>query len=64
SLPPKIKNYLLKNEPINIDLNELERLKIQEALRIFGNTTEGKKQAARYLGMSLATLYRKLKTSG
>jgi len=62
SLPPKIKNYILQNGPININQDELERLKIKEALKMFGNTTEGKRQAARYLGMSLATLYRKLKS--
>lgn len=42
-------------------LKEIERERIREALRICGNTTEGKKEAARMLGISLATLYRRLK---
>jgi len=61
SLPSKMKSYILKDGTININQDEFESLKIKEALRIFGNTTEGKRQAARYLGISLATLYRKLK---
>ncbi|MFZ5646110.1 MAG: sigma-54 interaction domain-containing protein [Bacillota bacterium] len=64
SLPPRIKNQSLQNGTINVDRNELERLKIKQALRMFGNTTEGKKQAADYLGISLTTLYRKLKSRG
>jgi transcriptional regulator with PAS, ATPase and Fis domain len=64
SLPAKIKDNLLKfgtPKLIKINPDELERLKIKEALRVLGNTTEGKRQAAHHLGMSLATLYRKLK---
>ena len=41
-------------------LKELEEREIEKALRIFGDDTEGKKQAAKALGISLATLYRKL----
>ena len=41
-------------------LRELENLEGEKALRLFGDHTEGKKQAARALGISLATLYRKL----
>ncbi len=41
-------------------LKELERQEIKKALELFGNGTEGKKKAARELGISLATLYRKL----
>lgn len=63
SLPPRIKNQSLQNGTINMDRSELERLKIKQALRMFSNTTEGKKQAADYLGISLTTLYRKLKSS-
>lgn len=43
-----------------ITLKELERQAINRALEIYGNTTQGKKQAASNLGISLATLYRKL----
>lgn len=67
SLPAKIKDNLLFKcgtlTPVKISPDELERFKIKEALRLYGNTTEGKREAARYLGISLATLYRKLKLS-
>ncbi|MCL4441192.1 MAG: hypothetical protein M1609_11575 [Firmicutes bacterium] len=39
----------------------LESKAIKEAINRFGNTTAGKLEAARYLGISLATLYRRLK---
>lgn len=41
-------------------LKDLEEREIQKALQLFGDSTEGKKKAARALGISLATLYRKL----
>ncbi|MEY8356641.1 sigma 54-interacting transcriptional regulator [Lachnospiraceae bacterium 54-53] len=41
------------------DLKTLEMGKIMEAIRKYGNTTEGKKLAAKNLGISLATLYRR-----
>lgn len=41
-------------------LRELERSEIAKAIRIYGNDTEGKKQAAKKLGIGLATLYRKM----
>ncbi len=41
-------------------LKDLERREIQKALRLFGNTTKGKKEAAKRLGIGLATLYRKI----
>lgn len=41
-------------------LRELEEMKIQEMLKKHGETTKGKRQAAAELGISLATLYRKL----
>ncbi|MEA5083130.1 MAG: sigma 54-interacting transcriptional regulator [Lachnospiraceae bacterium] len=58
-------NLLFKEEkPVDIDiihtLKELEEIEIQKALERFGNTTEGKKEAAKSLGIGLATLYRKL----
>lgn len=34
---------------------------IRKALEQFGNTTSGKEQTAKYLGVSLATLYRRIK---
>ncbi len=41
-------------------LKQMERQAIEQALAMFGNTTTGKKRAAKELGISLATLYRKL----
>ncbi|MCL5045235.1 MAG: sigma 54-interacting transcriptional regulator, partial [Actinobacteria bacterium] len=42
-------------------LEETEKQEIVRALKNFGTTLEGKKRAARALGVSLATLYNKLK---
>lgn len=42
-------------------LGDAQRRAILEALEVFGNTLEGKKKAAEALGISLATLYRKIK---
>jgi len=65
SLPAKIRDKLLFKcgplKSIKINPDEMEWLRIKEALRLFGDTTEGKKKAARHLGISLATLYRRLK---
>jgi PAS domain S-box-containing protein len=44
-----------------IPLHEMESRLIKHALQIFGESMEGKKQAAKALGISLATLYNKLK---
>lgn len=41
-------------------LHELEQAEIRKAIKLFGDTTEGKKAAAKSLGIGLATLYRKL----
>lgn len=41
-------------------VNAFERKEIDEALKYFGNTVEGKKKAAECLGISLASLYNKL----
>jgi len=43
-----------------IPLHEMEQRAIAKAIELYGNNTEGKKQSARALGISLATLYRKL----
>ncbi len=40
---------------------DFEKLEIMNALRVFGNHIEGKKKAAQVLGISLATLYNKIK---
>lgn len=41
-------------------LRELEAEEIQKALQVYGESTEGKRRAARALGIGVATLYRKL----
>ncbi len=42
-------------------LAEQERLLIQRALAVYGTTLKGKREAARALGISLATLYKRIK---
>ena len=46
-------------EPVNT-----EKLLVEEALRLFGDSTTGKKKAAQYLGISVSTLYRRLNMGG
>lgn len=41
-------------------LRDLERREIKKAIDAFGDNTQGKKQAAKSLGIGLATLYRKM----
>lgn len=43
-------------------LRILEEKEIRKALEKYGNTTSGKKMAAKALGLSLATLYRKMQS--
>lgn len=43
-----------------VRLKDLEGQEIRKALKLYGEDTEGKKMAAKALGISLATLYRKL----
>lgn len=43
-----------------LPLCEVERREIEKALHAFGESTEGKRKAARALGIGLATLYRKM----
>ncbi|WP_051542095.1 sigma-54 interaction domain-containing protein [Clostridium lundense] len=49
------------NRSLKISINESERQQIINALYIYGYSTQGKKQAAEYLGIGLSTLYRKIK---
>lgn len=69
TLPEAIREYSVKKdeEPMEkkdrmgvICLKELEKREIKKALKLFGEDTEGKKRAAKALGISLATLYRKM----
>ncbi|MEW9095356.1 MAG: sigma 54-interacting transcriptional regulator [Clostridiaceae bacterium] len=51
----------ISNDPNTITpIRELELREIQKALKIFGDTTEGKRKAAASLGIGLTTFYRRL----
>ena len=52
-----------KNQSVMLTIEEMEKRMIEKALKIYGDTMEGKKQAASALGISLATLYNKLRKS-
>jgi DNA-binding NtrC family response regulator len=65
-LPPTIRHRPMtqpqagRNRAAILPLAEVEKHQIQAALETFGETTEGKRRAARLLGISLSTLYRKI----
>ena len=46
--------------PLNQRMKEYEKNEIMQAVHYYGNTTEGKKKAAKALGISLSSLYNKL----
>jgi transcriptional regulator with PAS, ATPase and Fis domain len=54
----QVENVL--QESTIMSLREVERQYIQQALKIYGSDTDGKLMAARKLGISLATLYRRI----
>src|SRR5690606_28931211 len=68
SLPPRIRevnekeiiHYDSKGDVIIKSLSELEKEAILKALNHFGWTEEGKIKAANALGISRATIYRKI----
>ncbi|KJS23231.1 MAG: hypothetical protein VR72_02225 [Clostridiaceae bacterium BRH_c20a] len=67
SLPHRILNYsknvetgILLNSKI-LPLAQIEETMIEKALKIYGDSLAGKKNAAAALGIDLSTLYRKLK---
>ena len=68
-IPDRIKPAVNSSQDLNtgnnafniIPIEALERQAILQALQHFGTTTEEKEKAARALGISKATLYRKLK---
>jgi len=62
SLPEKITRYYSRSDSIGIeDISSLEQKAIKAALQKYGYSTRGKEKAASALGISRATLYRKLK---
>ena len=65
SLPAKILDYQENEDPqAPFSLAFLEKKVIARALRKYGQSTEGKEMAASAMGISRATLYRKLKQYG
>lgn len=60
-LEPFIKRDAAAGDDTLISLEKAEKLAILKALDYFGRTVDGKRNASRYLGISLATLYNKLK---
>lgn len=69
TLPKEIKQYVkeshqtLNQYDLHFEvqtLKQLEYLEIMKALKKYGESTEGKRLAAKHLGISLATLYRKV----
>lgn len=59
-LPVTVHTKLLANTIGQYNLERMEKEIILKALNIFGNTLEGKRNAAKELGIGTATLYRKL----
>lgn len=55
-----ILNNNMKSKKLSEKVKEFEKREVENALKLFGNTLEGKKKAAKYLGISLASLYNKL----
>lgn len=66
SLPLRIKqgrsDILKPSEVFNI--KDMEKNLIESALRMYGSDVQGKKTASKALGISMATLYRKIKEYG
>ncbi len=63
-LPVRIQGSVKKKETVqrlSDKIRETEKQEITRALKVFGEDMEGKKRAAEALGISLATLYNKLK---
>lgn len=56
-----IKKNIIKLKPLEEAIREAEVSEIKRAISTYGDTVQGKKKAAEALGISLATLYNKLK---
>lgn len=65
-LPRRLKGNDSGEEPheeeVITPIRELERAEIEKAVKIFGNTSEGIERAAEALGISRATMYRKIRS--
>ena len=65
SLPARVKcerkDFSIEHSAEIKPLKDVEKAYIDEAIRVYGDTTEGKQKAADALGIGIATLYRKLK---
>lgn len=64
NLPLTIKNQLVEFTGGQYNLESIEKSIILHVLNTFGSSTESKKKAAKELGISVATLYRKLEKYG
>ncbi len=51
---------VLSSETLAELVSSFEKRQIKRAIRLYGNTTEGKRKAAEALGISLSSLYAKL----
>lgn len=60
----KIAVLISRTPGSNFSLEESEMQQIRQALQAYGCDTEGKRTAAKHLGISLSTLYRKLSKFG
>ncbi|ADK17062.1 helix-turn-helix domain-containing protein [Clostridium ljungdahlii] len=56
----KSNEHVLENEEV-MTIKDLEKREIEKVLAKYGHIKEGKTDAAKALGISRATLYRKLK---
>lgn len=64
-LPAKIINYHYDSEQYeDFNLEKIEKKTILKAVKKYGGNTEDKKKIAKALGISLATLYRKMEKYG
>jgi PAS domain S-box-containing protein len=68
-LPVKIRSQFIRRENVTVEIEKLsdvakraEKKAIYETIQVYGDSIEGKKKAAKALGISLATLYNKIKS--
>ncbi len=64
NLPVTVKKQLAEFSGAQYNLEAIEKNTILQVMNTFGNSTESKKRAAQELGISVATLYRKLEKYG